>query len=213
MFQRLMVTIIFGAGFSFLANSMAQAQDLGYGNAGSFGPVWAGFYAGGFVGGVRSSEELTGNVNGTGNADGYGAGVYAGGNAQSGNLVVGFEGELSTTIGDMTINGLTTNLENSWAGRARVGVAVNDRALLFFTTGLVNSSIELTAPNNVSSDFDLVGIQAGVGAEALVSSNIFIRADYLYTNYFDEMIPSNFGANTEYDLENHQFRVGLGYKF
>lgn len=213
MFKRVLISVAVSMMSISMMSYHSHAQGLGYGDVNTYGPTWAGFYAGVLVGGARTSEEFNGTLNASGNADGYSIGLFGGGNAQMGNLVMGVEAELGTTFGDVTLGGLNTDQESNMAGRVRAGVAVNDRVLLFFTTGLANTSVELTAPNEVSSDVDLVGWQAGIGAEALISSNIFVRGDYIYTNYFDELIPSNFGSNTEYDLEAHQFRVGLGYKF
>lgn len=199
-----------------LSTHVSNAQDYDYSPVSGTASAssMAGYYAGAFVGGGMTSESFTGFVNGTSDGDEYNLGLYAGALAQSGNMLFGGELELSTSIGENSINNIDLNLQSTMAGRARVGLLANDRTMLYGSFGLASSAVEISGNgSNLTQDVDIVGYQLGAGAEFMISNQMYLRGEYMYTNYFDEMLPSSIVSNSEYDLVTHQIRVGLGYRF
>jgi outer membrane immunogenic protein len=225
--KKLSIAVIGGAAMTFA--SLAQAADLPYRNAAPAGNydypatfTWTGFYAGLLVGGGIGSFTGNGATYFGGSPGGWLAGLGAGYNYQSGNLVVGGEADWAWT-------GIRSNA-NPWIGisssgqvqdmmtiRARAGYAM-DRLLIFGTAGYAGGSIEGTLNNfnqrtYANQSYWSNGVALGVGAEYALTPHITAKAEYLFTalsqnNYFvGTLNGSSVGANL------NLLRAGVNYKF
>lgn len=180
---------------------------------------WSGAYIGAAVGGqgVRLFAPGEGTIEGTAAL----GGVFAGFNAQSGNLVYGGEADVDYSGFNGTRacgNPLwTCRGYVNWQGsaRARVGLAV-DTLLFYGTAGVAvgNAGGSTTSPAGVVfSDASVrVGYTAGAGVEMAFSDNLTGRLEYRYTNLgarnmnFDVVYPN-------VEVSSHTVRAGLAYKF
>lgn len=144
-------------------------------------------------------------------ATGLSYGGTVGYDYQSGNIVLGVEGEVSgATTKDCQTSVLVAGDKACLkAGRdlyagARAGVVVGGKTLLYIKGGydngrLVNTYSTTGFSSKIGDNSD--GWRVGGGAEINVSDKIFARAEYRYTNYSDST------------LSRHQGLVGLGFKF
>lgn len=177
-------------------------------------------------------------------------GVQAGKNWQQGQFVYGFEADLAyagigdTVVGPILIvpfNFQTTHTQNlEWFGtlRARAGVAVSDRALIFLTGGLAYGQAELstfartplactTTNFCVTGDTKkwLAGWTAGTGMDYALAGNWSAKFEYLYydlgtiDNTVLDINPAFFQAPPGPDtyrgsarINGNIVRVGLNYK-
>ncbi|HEY8574733.1 MAG TPA: outer membrane protein [Devosia sp.] len=180
---------------------------------------WSGAYIGAWIGGqgVRLFAPGEGTIEGTGAL----GGVFAGFNAQSGNLVFGGEADVDYS----GFNGARACGNPLWtcrgyvnsqgSARARFGVAV-DTLLFYGTAGVAlgNAGGSTTSPAGVVfSDASVrVGYTVGAGVEMAFSDNLTGRLEYRYTNLgarnmnFDVVYPN-------VEVSSHTVRAGLAYKF
>jgi outer membrane immunogenic protein len=165
-------------------------------------------------------------------------------NVQTGGIVFGVEADISATGQDEQVRVVTTalngvdRLANDFSSslnyfgtvRGRLGVAV-DRTLFFATAGLaygeVESSVNMFGPagqlqfSGSKSDV-LTGYVVGGGIEHAFTSNLILKAEYLYYDLGDQtvaanVIPGSGGGGTGYisrfENDGHIVRAGLNYKF
>ncbi len=211
--------------------TLARAADLPRRGApvydeAAYAPVpaftWTGFYAGGLAG------IGFGGFNGPGvqyfgsSPSGLEFGLTAGYNYQSGNLLLGLEGDYAwshiadaaSPLPGVTSTGIVQNLDTV---RARFGYSY-DRALFFATGGYAGGSIRGVLNNaRVGSVADQSqyanGFALGLGVEYALTSRISAKAEYLYTAlgsnaYFvGTPNPTNVGANV------NTLRGGVNYHF
>src|ERR1700689_1353974 len=166
---------------------------------------WSGFYVGVFGGGGMGNHNYNnGTPNGYANylinydsTGGLGGGEV-GYNAQSGNMVVGVEGDgfwsgikgsdLSQfNNGTLPIGNIdATNLRYGATLRARGGIAV-DRLLLFFTGGWAYGSFlhTSTVPGVAIDQFinHQSGLTAGAGIAYAITNNLIGKFEYRYYAY------------------------------
>lgn len=187
---------------------------------------WTGFYVGGNAGAERTNSNFTSFLdptvsgffvpasyafintigNGSARRTGFIGGGQAGYNWQTGNIVIGLEGDIDWLSASATFNaaGLTpggsnVTLSNSLAPkwlatvRPRVGVVVN-QLLLFATGGLavLNSTYTQTFTNvtgglpgggGSSTNTTKAGGVVGGGAEYAFTHNWSVKAEYLYSKF------------------------------
>jgi outer membrane immunogenic protein len=169
---------------------------------------WSGFYVGVFGGGgygnhnVVNANGLAGFANFTANYTSTGgiAGGEAGYNIQSGNYLIGVEGDgfwsgIKGSDTNAVINGnfAVTGIDNTnlrWGGtfRARGGIAV-DRLLLFFTGGwaygdLLHTNTDVSAGLGVDQfSVQRSGITAGGGIAYAVTNNVIGKFEYRYYDF------------------------------
>lgn len=143
--------------------------------------------------------------------DGYRAGAFGGFNMQNGQFVYGLEGDVSggNVDGSNATNSLESNVDGSL--RARAGVALNDRALVYGTAGAAAAQLEATE-GGVSDTETAIGWTAGAGVDVKVTENVFARGEYRYTDYGSHTFQTGSGANSV-DADENRFTVGLGLKF
>ena len=142
----------------------------------------------------------------------YGARV--GYDFNAGGLVLGIDGEVSDSSVEECENGFDTANDEICAefGRdlyvgGRIGAPVGSNTLLYASAGYTNARVNLDyedGTNGTLNDFrltdDLDGVRVGAGAEFGIGSNAFVRAEYRYSNY-------------EQDIERHQVVGGFGFRF
>lgn len=158
--------------------------------------------------------------------DGWFGGVFAGyGHQFSNNVVLGLEADLN--LSDVKA-GRTFALDPtptpsafgdsriSWHGsiRGRLGYAFG-RLMPFVTGGVALARYEHTI-NFDNSKFrdDYAGWTAGVGLEYAATDRIITRVEYRHSDYGDKsygQIGGLFPHTT--DLESHDVRFGIAYKF
>ncbi len=194
------------------------------------GFTWAGPYAGvqlGYLNGHIDWSEGTqgGDVaapegrRASPDADGFVGGIYGGYNfATSGNLVFGFEGEYNWSHADGSdqipvIEGpgdtLESDIESTAALRGRIGHAM-DRTLIYGAAGIAWADLELSWPGTTASE-TMTGWTIGGGVEHAFTDQWLGRIDYRYSSFDDENNFAGTGANVE--METHELRVGVAYKF
>jgi outer membrane immunogenic protein len=191
---------------------------------------WSGAYVGAAIGygwgdhTLTEFDDLGGPATFTQDydSDGFIGGVFAGYNWQSSQFVYGIEGDIEYTDidGGFTINGDGSTVDVGFQGslRARVGVAF-DRFMVYGTGGVAFADIdyELFDVGDTEAFGDTaVGWTIGGGAEAAVTDQIFVRAEYRYTDFGTENFDSVVAFPTNnYDQETafHTVRLGVGYKF
>lgn len=214
-------------------------------------PNWAGFYAG-IQGGFAVNRGRFTDINGFNTAlsnpgleykadkTGGLAGVNAGYNLQSGNLVYGVEADWSwvgakaesgpTSAG--SIRNLTTSFDVRWLATVRARLGITTGPLLIYATGGVafadvkdNASVFGGAPLIQVGTFDIsktkTGYTAGGGIEYLIDPRWTVRAEGRYVDLGKTNVtctsPCNGGGSFTY---RGQFRntmvtgvLGVDYKF
>jgi outer membrane immunogenic protein len=191
---------------------------------------WAGYYAGGFVGGAHGmwTVDFFRNDN-HGHAeeglDGGEIGGFAGYNMVWGpSTIVGLEADLGITNASQS-NNIFDN-DTSYATyngfgsiRGRLGYTI-DRMLIYGTAGLAfaNISNEIQKGRNpgeqvVWDDQTRTGYALGAGAEYAVSDRWRARAEYLYSNFGTVTLFNADGNRAEFENALHQVRLGLSYRF
>jgi outer membrane immunogenic protein len=183
---------------------------------------WGGWYGGVNLGGGWADD----------NVDGILGGVQMGYNWQMGQIVFGVETDLQGTgmsgnrrrgVGGGVV--LRENQDLDWFGttRARVGYAVWDRWLPYFTVGLaygtrhVSGNATGAAAGRYNSDDTGIGFAIGAGVDYAINQWWSARLEYLHLTLdgFDRRY--RFGAarrTARYgDLDADIFRGAINYRF
>lgn len=224
-----MKKLLLGLSLSLLA-STSFAADAVVEEVVEVAPVftWTGGYIGlqgGYAWGDGSIDESDGPGFADFEPDGFIGGVYAGYNYQmSNNIVIGAEVDVvyADVDGEGTVFdepgdpiGLAgQELNWSGAGRLRLGYAV-DRFLPYIAGGVAFGDIDLTpigvlgAPT-FSDTF--VGWTIGGGLDYAFTDNLIFRAEYRYTDFGSEDFDDGDGG-FEMELDTHDVRLGIAYKF
>lgn len=114
-----------------------------------------------------------------------------------------------------------TSYEDIWAVGGRLGVIVHKDMLLYGTVGYTRADLTVKNPDGKASE-DLDGFFVGAGLERLLCTNLYLKAEYRYSNYDDisstETVTTGGcggGCVVKNDIDNdiHSVRVGLAYKF
>lgn len=222
-----------------IVSGAASAADLGYKKPTAVPTMalynWNGFYIGAALGGRFGNDYTREFVTATGAAtgfrrnispDGFFGGLYGGYNYQMNGLVLGIEGDIDygNYRGAYSLaNGNGTRTRTDFAGsiRGRLGYLVTDRVLLYATGGLAVGNIKHTYFNtglNRVESFTRAqaGWTIGGGVEAAVTRNILVRAEYRYTDYgrvSNNSTAAFNGFTYRHNPRDHQFKVGVAYKF
>jgi outer membrane immunogenic protein len=193
---------------------------------------WNGAYIGAHVGAGWGNVDIT-DVGGGDGGDideidtyslaGWLAGVQAGVNFQMDSIVVGLEGDIAWTdisgdSGDADEDILETDV--NWLGtvRGRLGFAA-DSFLLYGTAGVAFAGVDSTLidtwadPDNViTNNGSRVGWVAGIGAEAMVTEDLSLKAEFLYHDFGSEDFDFGGEEGTQ-SLNVSTFKVGLNWHF
>ena len=207
-----------------LVSSPALAQDF------------SGFRVEGLVGYDRTDLSIEDIDEAEGNTDGVFYGGAVGYDIQLGNLLVGAEGEISSsTIGDEitgaeeyegSIYDGTVSLEDglNWYVGGRLGTTAGAN-LFYAKAGYARTTVDLDidgtvddTPVSEQADFNLSGVRLGLGYERSFGP-AYGKIEYRYTNYSD--VDGEYDGDTidleselgEVDAERHQIVAGLGFRF
>ncbi|WP_165784341.1 outer membrane protein [Zhengella mangrovi] len=172
---------------------------------------WDGAYAGitgSFTSGLAHHSQPFANRH---VIDGFNGGAFAGYNFQQGNMVYGLEADISGggIDGNNAGRGLETSVDGSL--RARAGVALGDRTLLYGTGGLVVGKLR-AAEGGVLDTKTGIGWTAGAGVDVKLTDNMFARTEYRYIDYGSKNFTTGSGTNSV-DVNENRFIVGIGMKF
>lgn len=197
---------------------------------------WTGFYLGGELGWIRTDPVYTTGavvlgtpflVSAATGKDGLSYGILAGYNYQTGNLVLGVEGDFQGwTVGKIRYTSITGDFltaHSKWGGsvRGRVGYAA-DRALFYVSGGAAFVSSETSIPTtgiSIGGGDTRVGWTLGAGIDYAFTNNWFTGVEYRYSQFESKSlvypIPVlNFGTiGLKQDLSNNQVTARIGYRF
>ncbi len=190
---------------------------------------WTGPYIGGVLGGICMDGTYDRSTSGGASSDpdlrgcGLQGGVMAGFNYQFNNIVVGLEGDF--VAGGKTGKNISMQdaLYVNWMStlRPRAGFVANDNTLLYVTGGVAWLKAKWKDTGVGESKTNLhTGYVVGGGIEHAVTTNIHVRAEYLYANFNEKDYTFNCatcgaggGAGTvtgSTDLGDvHTFRIGV----
>jgi outer membrane immunogenic protein len=158
------------------------------------------------------------------------AGGTVGCNYQSGQWLLGLEGDLSWT----SMSGsaaevaafpatFTSETRENWlaTARGRLGWA-SQRWLFYVTGGYAAAAVEARVFNpiialDISDTKTRNGFAIGGGIEAVIAGNWTVKLEYLYVglqnvSYFDVPPPTIY-ARTGVPISNNIYRIGLNYRF
>jgi outer membrane immunogenic protein len=227
-----MKTILLATAFILAPVGMASAADIN-----EVLPVdafsWSGLYAGVHVGYAAGSSDFFiasgGNpgLTSSNDPDGFIGGIHIGFNQEMANrFVLGAEADIAyNDVHGLTIypgGGGLLKSEIKWSGSARLraGYAF-DRTLPYITAGVAAAKYELTgitgtpAGNILFHDETHIGWTVGAGIEHAFTDKWIARAEYRYSDFGSQDLSIADGINNvaDVDLQTHDVRVGLSYKF
>lgn len=201
----------------------AAAADLMVDNAAIEAAAPATTWAGAYVGGSAGYSAGTVNwelvpdptTNGEYDISGWTLGGQIGYNWQTDNIVFGLEADLSLANISGDDDAVLASREVNWvaSARGRVGFAL-DSVLLYGTAGIAVAE----STGEVFEIFDEtnthVGWTVGVGAEAMVTDNVSIKAEYRYSDYGTQTY-DYFGGTLPVDTSftTHTGTIGVNYHF
>lgn len=217
--------------------------------------LWSGFYLGaqaGYMQGTGGDTDLCLTATGLGsqcfsdaddgfdlsdnNMDGVTVGGYVGYNYRIDQVVLGLEGDVNwdnASGSNSVLGALNYDTGINWdiSLRARLGLVVDERALLYVTGGPswvstdVDSNLGFIAADvpNVSNGDDSTefGWVLGAGAEYAITEHLSVKAEYLHGWYGDadlDLFKATDGVDSEkyvlkQNLQTNVVRVGLAYHF
>lgn len=217
--------------------------------------LWNGFYLGaqaGYMQGSYSNSDLCETFSGEGtqclskienfsvsnaSPDGVTAGGYLGYNYQIDRIVLGVEGDFNWDNGQDSnsfLGELNYDSELNWDAsvRARLGVVVDERALLYVTGGPSWLNTELSTGFNIGPNAPEANVSKGdkstefgwvlgAGAEYALTDHLSVKAEYLHGWYGDADLDILSGSNGEdkqkiylkQDLQTNVVRAGIAYHF
>jgi outer membrane immunogenic protein len=168
---------------------------------------FTGFRIEGIVGGDRPQ------VQNVGHRDGIVYGVGLGYDMQMGSSVVGIEAEATDSSADRCAHDVDVSGDRLCVGPkrdlyvgGRFGGAIGAGTLLYAKAGYSNARFgyDYNDGGNGSADFgdgrNLNGVRVGGGIEHKLGANSFLKAEYRYSNY-------------ENNVERHQVVGGFGVRF
>ena len=128
----------------------------------------------------------------------------------SGGMFVGVQGTVadSTTeecARDVDVVGdeLCAKTGRDLSAVVRLGTSVGEKAKLYVLGGYTNARLRVTYDDGVDTFSDGAngdGFRLGAGAQYMLSSNVFVKGEYRYSNY-------------EGDFSRHNALIGVGVEF
>ncbi len=180
---------------------------------------WTGFYFGANGGGGWGHSFWSANTTGLGLSGGQ-AGGTAGYNWQTGNVVIGLEGDVdwSGLNGTRTTpgcpDGCTTS--DTWLStvRGRLGYSF-DRVMPYVTGGLAVGDIRAATPGLAGGETTNAGWTVGGGLEVALPGNWTAKAEYLWVDLGKFNCGAGCGASPtdNVSLQGNVFRAGVNYHF
>lgn len=134
--------------------------------------------------------------------DGFLYGANAGYDIRRGNAVFGVEGEISDSTQKQSVGGLTEKAGRDLYAGARIGYVVGGNNLLYAKAGYTNArfTVDGTDTGVTLAKGNLDGWRAGAGIEHQLNNNMFVKAEYRYSNY-------------EQGVSRNQVLGGVGIRF
>jgi outer membrane immunogenic protein len=181
---------------------------------------WTGFYAG-INGGYGFGRAKWSGLPADFNVNGGMVGGQLGYNWQTGQLVLGVEGDgdwtaLRGTANPGTCGGRPCTTDNDFLStfRGRAGFAF-DRWLPFATAGLAVGNIRPAVPGFTGIDQTNAGWTAGGGLEYAVAPSWTVKAEYLYVDLGKDTCTTMCGLPTgnTVGLTTNVARAGINYRF
>ncbi len=180
---------------------------------------WTGFYFGANGGGGWGHSSWSANTTGLSLSGGQ-AGGTAGYNWQTGNVVVGLEGDVDWSGFDGTRttpgcpDGCTTS--NTWLStvRGRLGYSF-DRIMPYVTGGLAVGDIRGATPGLGGGENTNAGWTVGGGIEVALPGNWSAKAEYLWVDLgkFNCGAGCSASPTDNVSLQGNVFRAGVNYHF
>ena len=178
---------------------------------------WSGFYLGATVGYGRGQNRTDGDI-GRYSFDQAGAlgTIFAGYNWQVGRTVLGVEADIGT--GNLKSSTATpfgtfsSELQTMGSVRARAGLLLTPALLLYGTGGFAWANYDLGLDTGAHTSQTFTGYQLGVGSELMLTNNVTMRLEYLYTDLGRDVITAG-GLTNGYNPDFHTVRAGVAIKF
>lgn len=135
-------------------------------------------------------------------------GGFTGYNMQfSNNVVAGIEGDFSYNWNEGTVRGADNGTDLQGSVRARVGYAM-DNALIYGAAGWTVARGYVDPAGSDEGSKALHGYTVGAGVDYKFTDNMFARAEYRFNDYGSREI-----KGVDFDAQQHQLLLGVGYKF
>lgn len=228
------VIFLFGAAAMALASTSAQAQDVsGFRIEGRFG--WEKADAEAVLPNPEDGEDETGDefLVGNNDDDGVAYGVEIGYDMQIGDsFVVGAYGGVDLSDSNICTGLVEDDLTCAELGRTftagvRAGVPIGSNSLIYAKGGYSNGKLDLTydpdiTDNNDEEPVEIAafsekrdGYHLGAGAEVGITSSIYAKLEYVYTDFGSGSYPLDEEEEISIDIKSssHQALVGLGLRF
>jgi outer membrane immunogenic protein len=180
---------------------------------------WTGLYFGVNGGGGWGRSWWSGNATGV-NVSGGLLGGTAGYNWQTGNVVLGAEGDVDwarlqgNTVSTLCPNGCSTS--ETWLStvRGRLGYSF-DRVLPYVTGGLAVGDIRAAVPGLAGGSTTNAGWTVGAGLEVALPGNWSAKAEYLHVDLGHLNCGTGCGTlpTDNVSVRDNVFRAGLNYRF
>ncbi|MGV3552640.1 outer membrane protein [Rhizobium sp.] len=175
---------------------------------------WNGAYVGLGVGGgsLQSDFGIVGvpAARGSKNFNGGLVSGFVGYNYQIESFVIGVEGDFSYNWNERTFGKLggAVDMGSDMSGslRGRVGYAM-DSALIYATAGWTATNGYVNSLG-VERSRTFQGWTAGAGLDFAVTDNVFLRAEYRYSDFASKNI-----GGLKIDPDQHTAIIGVGFKF
>jgi len=164
---------------------------------------WAGFYVGANAGyGWASAGRI--------DASGFEGGVQAGFNMQTGQFVMGIEGDIGFANLDGDHGALDASVDSLGSVRARVGFAV-DQFLIYGTGGFSFGDVEVSDSISRDDQWNL-GWVLGIGVEVALSRNWTARVEAFHYDLgsSDYVLAT---GNRSVSVDGNVIRAGVNYRF
>lgn len=173
---------------------------------------WTGFYLGAFAaGGIGTTDAAYGTMHPIGVFGGVDVGLQY----QFDPVVIGLEvnaslSDLDDDKGTRGINFQTQDMDNIGSVRAKLGMPVGERMMVFGTAGWSWGKSEY-GEISAQEKKDIYGPSLGVGAHYALSDHFISRAEYVHYFYGD----TTYSLATPTTVSNSadELRIGLDYKF
>jgi outer membrane immunogenic protein len=165
---------------------------------------WTGFYAGLHGGWGWGDANVA-------RQDGYTLGGQAGFNHQFVNgILIGIETDISFTSADANLGGAAFSIDYFGTVRGRLGYAF-DRVLVYATGGAAYASGKLSV-GPFTNDHMHFGYVLGFGLEGMITPNLSVRIEYLYTDFHSRTFQTIVGP-VGVGFDSSFLRAGVNYRF
>jgi outer membrane immunogenic protein len=133
----------------------------------------------------------------------------------------GSDGQRFLSNPSIAIAGVEQDMEVKWSGavRARLGYATG-RFLPYIAGGVSFARYDFRWEDHVngtvpfSHGATLVGWNIGTGFEYAMRDHLIVRVEYRYTDFGTDHLPNTYsGPLTKMELQTHDVRLGIAYKF